>query len=133
MHKLKSYAITAITMFVLLFILGNVCPMEHITGFPCPGCNMFTALYWLFIKMDIQTAYYFHPAVFAFVGCSILFIVCYVYYRSWEKVIHNKYVIFIGIMFMIVLLGVYIERMIYVFPQEPMVFNHKAILPQLFN
>lgn len=133
MQKLKIIIFGGLLIFVLLFMIGNVCPIEHIIGIPCPGCNMFTALYWLLIKLDMQTAYYFHPAVFALVAYVVILFLCYAYYHTWEKVIKNKYIIVLGVVFIIFLAGIYVYRMMTIFPNEPMMFNHDAFLPKLLE
>ena len=67
-----------VILFLVLFVFGSFCPMERIFGIPCPGCNMFSAIYWLW-KGNLSAAWYFHPAVFlllpyAVAVCAVLFV-----------------------------------------------------------
>ena len=131
MKKYRDILLFAAAVVVLLFFIGNVCPLEHIIGVPCPGCNMFSALYWLFIKGDVVSAHYYHPAVWAFllyIGITMLLFV-----RNKEKMVKTRGFRICTTLFLMVLLGVYIYRMFYIFPQAPMTLNEQAILLKLFH
>ena len=118
-------------LIILLFFIGNLCPIEHIIGVPCPGCNMFTALYWLFIKGDIATAQYYHPAVWAFLLYILISFLLFLRYK--EKMMNTKEFRICTFIFFAILIGVYIYRMIVLFPQYPMAINENALLIKIIH
>ncbi|MEG0468675.1 MAG: DUF2752 domain-containing protein [Longicatena sp.] len=130
MKKYRDRIALGIGIFILLFFIGNACPIEHMFGIPCPGCNMFTALYWL-LRGDIETATYYHPAWLFFliyVGiCAFLF---YKYKADMKQSIAFKSATTV---FLIVFIGIYVVRMITIFPNMPMQFNEQAIFVKLFH
>lgn len=65
-RDVKNVLGTGVILFLVLFIFGNHCPIENIVGIPCPGCNMFSAIYWL-LQKDFTAAWFFHPVVFLLV------------------------------------------------------------------
>lgn len=107
---------------ILLFIAGFIllfskCPLQEMFGIPCPGCNMTTALYYL-LHGNVQSALFYHPLVFVLLLCIFLEVIIYLRFRSFT----NKYakIVFWG--FIVLLLVVYLYRMIFVFPNIPMVY-----------
>lgn len=131
MKKYRDLIILALAICIMLFTIGSYCPIEHIFGIPCPGCNMFTALYWLFIKGDISTAQYFHPAVFPFLLYVVFVGALFIRYR--DRVVSTSLFRIASIVFIVILLGVYVYRMIAIFPNPPMQFNHDALIVKVFH
>lgn len=131
---MKNYArvlALGVGICLLLFVVGNVCPLEHIFGIPCPGCHMFTALYWLLFRGDVATALFFHPAVLVFVGYMVCCGILYLRYR--QAMMTKKSFQTITIIFLCIFLGVYVYRMIMVFPEYPMEFNSQALLMRMIH
>ncbi|MEF2784018.1 DUF2752 domain-containing protein [Erysipelotrichaceae bacterium HCN-30851] len=117
-------------LFLVLFVFGNHCPIEHVIGIPCPGCNMFSALYWLF-HGDFKSAYFFHPGVFLLVP-YILFMGAG-YWRKGSQVFSLRIYKCVTILFFGCLILIYIWRMITIFPDYPMQFNSRSFLYQIIQ
>lgn len=119
-----------VILFLVLFVFGSFCPMERILGIPCPGCNMFSAIYWL-CKGNLSAAWYFHPAVFLLlpytVMCAVLFV------RSWEDISQSRVFCVMSVLLLGIMLAVYLWRMLYVFPHAPMQLNEHAPLIRLLQ
>ncbi|MCR0384777.1 DUF2752 domain-containing protein [[Clostridium] innocuum] len=119
-----------VILFLVLFVFGSFCPMERILGIPCPGCNMFSAIYWLY-KGNLSAAWYFHPAVFLLlpytVMCAVLFV------RSREGILKSRVFRVMSVLLLGTMLAVYIWRMLYVFPHAPMQLNEHAPLIRLLE
>lgn len=124
--------ISICVVFLLsVWIFDTYCPLENIIGIPCPGCNMSTALYWLLIKQDIQTACFFHPVV--------ILLVPYLSYagivwikkdmEGWKKKSFRN----ISIVFLSVLVICYVYRMITVFPAWPMTYHEDALFMKVIS
>lgn len=117
---IKKYSLILILVVVALFVME--CPIQAITGIPCPGCMMTTALYY-FIQFDFKSAYYFNPAIYLLL---IMFIpLAYSYYRN--KSLFNKLLWVI-----LVLWGmIYLYRMITIFPEFPMVYVEENVISKM--
>lgn len=116
-QKNKSLKIGGGILLVIAFFFfyRNYCPIEHILGYPCPGCNMTTALYYL-VQGKIDTALYFHPLVIILVITVGIEGILYWKYRNFS----NRYSKIVLTIFLVLLIGVYIYRMISVYPNYPM-------------
>ena len=98
----------AAVLFLLLF--GWLCPFQALTGLPCPGCNMTTALYWL-AKGDPGRSLWYHPmAVPTLLAAGL----CLLFRRN------SKAVTRILVVWSVAMLVCYAWRMITVFPAPPM-------------
>lgn len=119
----------AIALVIAFFLFYETwCPIERILGFPCPGCNMLSAIYHLF-RLDLCTALYFHPLVIVFVFYAFMELVFYLKYKS----LHTKQARNLRIVFFVLLFLVYVYRMVTIFPNYPMQFNENAYLVKLFS
>lgn len=104
------------------FLTSTICFIRGSVGIPCPSCGM-TRAYKLFSQGDLVGAFHMHPLFFIPIVIVILFLV-----KKMDIVYRYKYHL------LILFLGIYVYRMINLFPNEdPMMFNHKAILPRIFN
>ena len=110
----------AIVLFLLLIFFGYHCPIQLITGFPCPGCNMTTSLYYL-LHLDVKTSLYFHalliPTIFVFVYCMF----------------RKKYLKRILIIWCICMIFYYGYRMIVIFPVFPMNYDTNSLFYKIFS
>lgn len=114
-----------IFIFLLLFAIIFVpCPVEKIFGIPCPGCMMTTAFYYL-IQLDFQAAFYFNPVIYLLL---IMVLPLAVSYRKNKKIFQKLLILTVTVW-----LGVYIYRMIHVFPNYPMPYVEKNLLSEIIN
>lgn len=127
MLKKVMYGIGA-SLLLLLFIvvIGYFCPIQKITGFPCPGCNMLTSSYWLFVKGDISTSLYYHalliPTILVFAVCLFL---------SYKR--KNRMRDGLLLIWGIAMIVYYLYRMIYIFPNTPMVYDETSLFGIFFD
>ena len=119
-QKTKTLGIVLILFLLLLFYK---CPIQILTGLPCPGCNMKTSLYYL-LQFKFSLSLYYHalliPTIVVFV--SILF-----NYKNQERI---KKLLIIWVVLMIVY---YIYRMLVYFPNSPMVYNKNNLIYLIFR
>ena len=121
---------------IVTFILWNVivrslfhafCPVLIIFGIPCAGCGMTRAI-WFVLTGQFERGIRLNPTAplwIIFLGYMI-----FVRYVLGKK-IKGVYKILGGVV--VISFGVYIYRMVSVFPGEPpMVFHYKCILEYLF-
>lgn len=123
--------ILSIICILSLWVFDVHCPLESMIGIPCPGCNMSTALYWLCVKHDVETAWFFHPVVFLLIPYLIYASIVWIKHdiQGWRtKTVRN-----ISIVFLSILLICYVYRMLVVFPQWPMSFRKDAIIMRILS
>lgn len=107
---------------IFYYLLDRRCLFKAVLGIPCPGCGM-TRAWVAFLKMDFQRAFKWHP-LFWIVPVIVLIPIVRkeAYFDTWIK----------GVMILLVglVIGVYIIRMINLFPdQPPMDYNREALIP----
>ena len=107
----------------LLVPLFYSCPFQKLTGIPCPGCNMMTSFYYL-IKGQIQTSLYYHAMCIPTILC---FILCIVLYKKKKDIIKLLY------LWCFLMIVYYIYRMIFIFPEAPMIYDRNSLLKFIFN
>lgn len=119
-QKNKMLGIVVILFLLLLFYK---CPIQSVTGLPCPGCNMKTSLYYL-LQFKFSLSLYYHALL-------ILTIVVFVWivfnYKNHEQ---TKKLLMIWAIFMIVY---YIYRMIVYFPNSPMIYSKENLIYFIFR
>ena len=119
-QKTKTLGIVLILFLLLLFYK---CPIQSVTGLPCPGCNMKTSLYYL-LQFKFSLSLYYHalliPTIVVFV--SILF-----NHKNQERI---KKLLMIWAILMILY---YIYRMIVYFPNSPMVYDKNNLIYFIFR
>lgn len=128
-------------MVLLLWLIAaslmtdSICVYKATSGLPCPGCGMTRALTAL-IHGDYGLAFYMHPLwplVILGIGIGVWLLVT----RQTERFKHfsmsrqgNR--LWLALLLIVVL--VYVFRMLQYFPHtEPMSFNEKALLPQMYK
>lgn len=132
---------TRILMVLLLWLIAaslmtdSICVYKATSGLPCPGCGMTRALTAL-IHGDYGLAFYMHP-LWPLVILGIVIGVWLLVTRQTERFKHfsmsrqgNR--LWLALLLIVVL--VYVFRMLQYFPHtEPMSFNAKALLPQMYK
>lgn len=101
------------------------CPLRAITGIPCPGCGMTTALKQL-LSGEVQASFHTHPMlvptlVMAAAAAAAL---------AFRK---EKLAARLAMVWGIAMLGVYVWRMAVWFPQAPMAALPDGLLVKLFH
>lgn len=127
MSLMKHISIKDIVIFgcilISLLLFDWICPFQHLTGIPCPGCMMTTALYYL-IQFDFETAFYFNPAIYILIVGTV----SYFFARNHKKV--QKIIVILTI---ISWLGIYFYRMITIFPNYPMHYVEENRIHQIIS
>ena len=114
-------------LLLLLFLGGPACPVYNILGLPCPGCGMTRAL-GAALAGDLALAWQLHPLFWLppvlLPGSFLLPLV----FKNRRQ--RTFFWLAIGLAFLLV----YSSRLILYFPgPEPMDFNQKALLPQVWR
>lgn len=119
-RKTKTLGIVLILFLLLLFYK---CPIQSVTGLPCPGCNMKTSLYYL-LQFKFSLSLYYHALLIP----TIVVFVCILFnYKNQERI---KKLLIIWAILMIVY---YIYRMIVYFPNSPMVYDKNNLIYFIFR
>lgn len=118
MKNNKKEGILILICVGIVLLLGWHCPIQNLLGIPCPGCNMTTALYYL-LQGKVQISLYYHAMLMPTIGITIFILVL----RKNTKQV--KILMWIWIVLMMIY---YIYRMIYIFPQAPMVYDSENFL-----
>ena len=118
-QKTKTLGIVLILFLLLLFYK---CPIQSVTGLPCPGCNIKTSLYYL-LHLNINKSLYYHALL---IPTLILFVVCIVNYKNEQRV---KGILIVWAILMIVY---YMYRMIVYFPNSPMIYSKNNLIYLIF-
>ena len=119
-QKTKTLGIVLILFLLLLFYK---CPIQTLTGFPCPGCNMKTSLYYL-LQFKFSESLYYHALLIP----TIVVFVCILFnYKNQERI---KKLLIIWAILMIIY---YIYRMLVYFPNSPMVYDKNNLIYFIFR
>ena len=122
---MKKSIINLLLVIVILVVLFMwQCPFERITGIPCPGCMMTTAAYYL-LCLDFEKAFYFNPVIYLLVVMSIPLIYTYFKNRKWFR---RLLTLTLAIWF-----GIYIYRMITIFPVYPMPYVEDNLIARILK
>lgn len=127
----RNYFGLCAALFIAIFLFDYVCPIEAIIGIPCPGCNLFTAMYWLFVEVDLTSALYFHP-VFPWMLLYIV-VIGGLFVKKGSKFTKSFLFKVSSAIFLTLFIGIYVYRMIFIFPDPPMNFNQDALLMRILN
>ena len=119
-RKTKMLGIVVILFLLLLFYK---CPIQSVTGLPCPGCNMKTSLYYL-IHLKMGRSLYYHALL---IPTIVLFVVCIVNYKNEDRV---KRILIVWCILMILY---YVYRMIVYFPNSPMIYSKNNLIYFIFR
>ena len=119
-QKTKTLGIVLILFLLLLFYK---CPIQTLTGFPCPGCNMKTSLYYL-LQFKFSESLYYHALL---IPTIVVFVWIVFNSKNQERI---KKLLIIWAILMIVY---YIYRMIVYFPNSPMVYGKNNLIYFIFR
>lgn len=119
-QKTKTLGIVLILFLLLLFYK---CPIQNVTGLPCPGCNMKTSLYYL-VHFKFSLSLYYHALL---IPTIVVFIWIVFNYKNHEQ---TKKLLIIWAIFMIIY---YIYRMIVYFPNSPMIYSKENLIYFIFR
>ena len=114
---IKEYWMIAPIVFVLYIIshkiMGAFCPSVWIMGFPCPGCGMTRAFFFVMSGQFVR-AFRINPSVYLWMIYGIYFII-----QRYIRGVKVKYnLLLIGII-VIIMLFVYMHGMLTQFPDAP--------------
>ena len=115
--------ILGIVLILFLLLLFYKCPIQRVTGLPCPGCNMKTSLYYL-LHFKFSLSLYYHALL---IPTLIVFVVVLMNLNKPERI---KKLLIIWAVFMIVY---YIYRMIFYFPNSPMMYSKENLIYFIFR
>lgn len=116
-------AIVVLLLFVLF--MGVYCPIQKILGIPCPGCNMTTSLYYL-IQGNLSASLMYHAMLIPTGVFALLIGIC-----QWKK--KKKWMGRFLWMWIGCMIVYYIYRMIFIFPDIPMVYDSSSLLGYFLN
>lgn len=123
---MAAAAVAVYTVLVNL-IFHAFCPMVIVTGFPCPGCGMTRALFYL-VTGRISESFQMHP-VGMWVACLLLYF-CWNRYIIGRNAKRMKMLIGLTI---VMLLVCYVGRMFLYFPDKaPYVYTKQNVLAGIF-
>ena len=122
-ESVKIYVILmiigGITLVVSLFTDVSLCIIYHVAGIPCFSCGMGRAFRNL---PDIRLAFAYHPLFFTVPFIPLL------------TVVNAKIRNIASVVLIILFIGVWILRMILLFPHTPpMEYNYNSLLERLFS
>ena len=119
-QKTKTLGIVLILFLLLLFYK---CPIQSVTGLPCPGCNMKTSLYYL-LHFKFTLSFYYHALL---IPTIVVFVWIVFNYKNHEQ---TKKLLMIWAILMIIY---YIYRMIVYFPNNPMMYSKENLIYFIFR
>lgn len=119
-QKTKTLGIVLILFLLLLFYK---CPIQSVTGLPCPGCNMKTSLFYL-LHFKFSLSLYYHALL---IPTIVVFVWIVFNYKNHEQ---TKKLLMIWAILMIIY---YIYRMIVYFPNNPMMYSKENLIYFIFR
>lgn len=114
-------------ILITYFLKIPNCPVKLLTGYPCPGCGMTRAGFSI-LKLDFKSAFEYNPLIFVlpFILVILIFREC-----KFIKKIHNNNIFWICLL--VVTLGVYVYRMICIYPEYPLNYDSRNLIELIKN
>lgn len=108
---------------------GTACPINLLTGFPCPSCGMTRAMLYA-VMGNFPMAFSMHP-LFLFAPAVLIMLILG---TAMPKLAKSKVFVAMSILMTVALIGVYIYRMIAFYPnREPMEYNSSSLLAWILS
>lgn len=124
---LKAVLVFIVLLGLLYVLTDTNCLAEAILGIPCPGCGLTRATL-AFLRLDFVSAFQFHP-LFILAYLDIALVSVAVITGKLSK--SAKTILIVSI---ILFVGVYVYRMITMYPDiAPMKPNPRSLLNQLMG
>ena len=124
------FPITILSLYVLICFIFRirVCPINYISGFPCPACGI-TRSFFMLLKGNFIESLKFHPFAIIIFIYAIFFIIGRYFLNISIKILQNIFLV-IGC-FMI---AFYIFRMIVYYPSfEPVDYNYNSLFYYIYS
>lgn len=115
----KGVLLAAAYIIFVNLLFGHMCPGVLMTGLPCPACGLTKAGIYV-LTLQFSKAWMMNPVIYAVGAFLLYFIICR--YICAKPVSGWKWMLW-GIL--IFLLGVYLYRMVYCFPEEVVSENQR--------
>ena len=120
--------IISVYIFICYIFKIRLCPINYITGFPCPACGI-TRAFFMLLKGNIFESLTFHPFALIILIYTLYFIIGRYFINVSFKKLENVFLV-IGILMIIF----FIFRIIYYFPlDEPMAYNYNSLFYYIFS
>jgi hypothetical protein len=123
-------AIIIIMLYIILtkYLFDNICPFVILTGFPCAGCGLTRAVFFL-CTGDFFKAIHMNLTVLVWIPFIIWFII-----RRYIQGKGLKHLTIVLILICLITLIYYGYRMAVIFPsKEPMIYTNNNILSRYLN
>lgn len=131
---LKKYSLIILSIITACIInqliFHKICPIAIFTGFPCPGCGITRAFYYL-ITLKWHKAFTMNPCIFLWtILIIILFTNKYILIKKLNTKTINTLLIATGTISILI----YIFRMINMYPNvEPITYYNNNILHNIHH
>lgn len=127
----KKYYILIIIflMYIIITYSFNMpnCIIKLICGYPCPGCGLTRAGFSL-LRLDFYQAFNFNPLIY--VVPLVILVIIYKDCLFFNKIYLSK-LFWFGLLLLV--LGLYIYRMIVVYPDVPMNYESDNLIKSIIK
>ena len=128
---IKKYYILILLfgLYILVTYLLKMpnCLIKLICGYPCPGCGL-TREGFAVLRLDFVAAVHFNPLIF--VLPLVLLVIIYKEYSFFKKLYYNK---FFWSLLVLLAIGLYVYRMIVIYPNVPMNYDDRNLIKRVIN
>lgn len=131
-HFISRRAIELCIFFLVMFvafelIFGRVCIIQILTGYPCPGCGLLHAA-WYVLTLQFERAFLSNPTIVLWIPMTLYFL-----WRAWKGKLRSKSLAILLVITCIITLVVYVYRMITIFPDYPMNFYSQNLIARFVS
>lgn len=124
MKSLTKQLLPILLIVGCIAVIGWYCPIQEITGIPCPGCGMSTAFYY-FVQGRFQEAYFFNPAFYVLLVFAFISGVGWLKNRQFLQSTLWRWLFWLV---MLIWFCIWLLRMIYIYPNWPMIYMEDNLL-----